>query len=426
MQGMNVIQQNNYFPGATQSQVQSILPFNHFGGATHFQPRQNITPVDNFNGHAPIGNFNFGHNNQISNTVSRYDLVGPPPTYPAPDFDAPGYPTRTAQGHGPPQKGSSNPNDAAPVDTDGRSTQPSKKGRRKGAQVPKVRTGRPPQLKAFPAPAQTASNVPRTPSNLASTSNIYQGTYQLPSDSGPVTISGPVPRPSPRTSGKSAVATRANDPTQTYGNQTRDFPTIEAAPPHNIDIGMLEICTFFPNWLLLPEVAMRAQMNGWTRKDIVEAQLNATDNLRNTSKDGVVKAGNRLQKQYSHGGMAMFEFEGNWSGSIPEKCGYTGNQDLTANKWHFKSQWEGSNKDNQFKHISLELVYTRVQNWPQGADRLILTKCLEFAFANQHLDLDTSHFGWILHVLGLASGAHLNADHDRAALKRFRAGVGRP
>jgi hypothetical protein len=436
MQGMNFIQQVNNFQGANEFQHhQSIPPFNNFRGAAQFQPRPSIPPINNFNGHARLWNFNFGHNNQISNTVSRYCLIAPPPPYPSPDFNAPRFLTVTAQGYGLPQQGRSNANAAAAEDADRRSTQLSKKDRRKGYQVAKapkapkiakVKTGRPPQLKALPAPVQTGSTIPAPLNPNGMSNNTYHDAYRLSPHSGSVLVNGPVPRPSPRTSGKSAVATRANDPTQTYGDQTRDFPTIEAAPPRNIDIGMLEICTFFPNWLLLPEVSMRAQANGWTRKDIVEAQLNATDVLRNTSSDEVVKAGNRVQKQYSSGGRAMFAFEGDWSSLIPEKCGYTGNQDLTANNWHFKSQWEGSNKENKFKHISLKFVYTRVQNWPQGADRLILTKCLEFAFANQHLDLDTSHFGWIMHVLGLASGTHLNADHDRAALERFKAGVVRP
>jgi hypothetical protein len=39
--------------------------------------------------------------------------------------------------------------------------------------------------------------------------------------------------------------------------------------------------------------------------------------------------------------------------------GYTGNKDLTANRWHFKSQWEGSNRKAQSEHVSLESVQSR-------------------------------------------------------------------
>ena len=453
MQGMNFIQ---------RSQI------NNFQGAPQFLPRQSFQRFSNFGGNAPIYNFNIGLDNQISNITPHYGYQPPPPPYPAATFGAPVFFTRNAQGLNQPQQASSNTNIVAPQGTEGRSAQPSKKRSRNGDQVvtategakapkapkdakagnatkapdapeaakaakaakavkgktrkqPQDATGRPPQLKALPAPAQTVSNAFGNLPITIDAGNDYQATYQLPPYDGSVTISGPVPQPSPRTTRKSAVATRANDPSQIYGNQLKDYPVIEAAPPRNIDIGMLEICTFFPNWLLLPEVAMRAQVNGWARRFIVKAQLYATDNLRYTDGEEIGRAGNRVQKQYSGGGGAMFEFEGSWSRSIPQKAGWTGNQDLTANNWHFKPQWEGSNKQIKFEHISLKPVYTRVKKWPQGADRLILTKCMEFAFANQHLNLDTSHFSWIIQVLGLSKAAQLNDDHDRAALKRFNA-----
>jgi hypothetical protein len=36
--------------------------------------------------------------------------------------------------------------------------------------------------------------------------------------------------------------------------------------PANVDIGLVEICTFCPNWFMLPEPVARAIRNGWTRE----------------------------------------------------------------------------------------------------------------------------------------------------------------
>ena len=65
---------------------------------------------------------------------------------------------------------------------------------------------------------------------------------------------------------------------------------------------------------------------------------------------------------------------------------------------------------------------------PTGEDRLLLTMCLEFAYNNPGLDLDTSHFEWIVRRNNFTTppGLVLDATHDIAALQRLENRVPTP
>ncbi len=271
---------------------------------------------------------------------------------------------------------------------------------------------------ALVGPPTTHSNNNAFPNN-----NNIHGQNQMPTlhtNTIPPTMSNP-PAPATRMYGSTNVSTRAGNPNQVYGNQIVGRPPHNVAPPLNIDISMVEICTFCPSWFLIPEVAMRAQQNGWTRKALAMAQFDATNTYTNISPEAFVIGSSRIQKQTSLCGTAMFNVK-TWSSEVPKQQGYTGNQDLTANNWHLKSDHLGSKKQETFGHVALRDIYQQVQyqRWPQGEDRMILTKCLEFAHNNPHLDLDTSHYGWIIQFLGLVpdGGLH-NATHDLQAVARL-------
>ena len=106
-----------------------------------------------------------------------------------------------------------------------------------------------------------------------------------------------IPTPAPRISGHTNVSTRANDPNQIYGNQIAGRPPPNVAPPRNIDISMLEICAFFPSYVLIPEVAMRAQQNKWSCKELVKAQFDATNMIANMTDEQFKTASDRIKKQ---------------------------------------------------------------------------------------------------------------------------------
>lgn len=246
-------------------------------------------------------------------------------------------------------------------------------------------------------------------------------TYQIPPHASPIhpagkAMRGLVPRAVPRNTKKDATKTRASNPGESYGADICDYPPADATPPFDVDIGLLEIFTFFPNWMQIPEVALRAQMSGWKRRHIVIAEALADDTLHNIN---VEKSEARIQKQISLGGMSRFSVP-KWNKNIPEERQYVDNKVLSANGWHFKG-FHTRGKPDRFEHVSLRSVYGRIPaaNWPTGLDRLTITRCLEFARANALLDLDTSHWGWIMAVLGIDPVLRLDQNHDRTALTRF-------
>lgn len=88
--------------------------------------------------------------------------------------------------------------------------------------------------------------------------------------------------------------------------------------------------------------------------------------------------------------------------------------DLTAGAWQFKAEYEPG-VPVQTGHMPLSAVYGDVVNWPVGNDRLLMTQCLEFARNNEHLDLDTSHWDWIIRSQGFTAPqapVGLNLDVD--------------
>lgn len=253
---------------------------NHFGHAFDFKVLQRVSFPSSFGRRSAGDNPNLRRNNG----VMEKGIVVPTPIQPGTTLITPPYVHRGAPNHrSPPQTRalsqqagnirqhvSANPYALVPVDISARSGQPSKKRQRiaseatkavgaakvakakvTGGRVVKTKAniatiavkavaGRRPQLKASPT---------RIPSIVQASSTTYTDTYRVPTNLGLVTRHGPVPRPAERSSSRNAAATRANDPTQTYGETVKDFPAFDATPPRNVDIGMLEICTFFPNWL---------------------------------------------------------------------------------------------------------------------------------------------------------------------------------
>ena len=157
----------------------------------------------------------------------------------------------------------------------------------------------------------------------------------------PIVIIGNVPQPGKLLQGTSAFAKRVSDSDSTYGDQLVGRPPHNVEPPRNFDISILEINTFFPRWFLLPEVAMRAQVNGWDRKEVAKAQLRAKNQLVNVTKKNFKKASDRIQKCSSEGGKLMFQIplvtdeeeDANWTKEIVESSNFP-KDNLTAVNWH--------------------------------------------------------------------------------------------
>lgn len=232
-----------------------------------------------------------------------------------------------------------------------------------------------------------------------------------------------------------------------YGNLIQGRPPFNVQPPMNVDITLTEICTFFPSWFLLPEVAVRAVRNGWGRRDIAKAQLHAANLL---DRENLAKAENRIQKQISDGGKHFCGLWGadddRWNSEeqrtalgeddgksmVILKSAYlsranVGKSDLTANDWTFRPPKRGT--PAEYGHVKLADLVNGVVNPPDPLDQGLVTKCIAFAAVNPHLDLDTSHWDWIIHQLstiGIPAPQRLNAQFDLQAVERLRANVANP
>jgi hypothetical protein len=195
--------------------------------------------------------------------------------------------------------------------------------------------------------------------------------------------------------------------------------------PANVEIGIVEICTFCPNWLNLPVPVARAIRNGWTREALAKAQLHALGAL---GWDEWMRAIARIQKQISSGckmmdGVSNDKYRHN-SQDFRQRHGLQ--NDLTASAWQFKAEYEPS-VPVQTGHMPLSSLYGGVVNWPVGGDRLLMTQCLEFARSNEHLGLDTSHWAWIIQSQGLtAPPAPVGLNRDVDAYQRLNASVADP
>lgn len=81
----------------------------------------------------------------------------------------------------------------------------------------------------------------------------------------------------------------------------------------------------------------------------------------------------------------------------------------------------------QTGHMPLSLIYGNIVNWPVGNDRLLMTQCLEFVRNNEHLNLDTSHWDWIIRSQGLtAPPAPVGRNRDAEAYQNLNASVADP
>ena len=187
---------------------------------------------------------------------------------------------------------------------------------------------------------------------------------------------------------------------------------------------MIEICTFFPNWFQIPEVVIRAQRNGWSRKDVAKAQLYPLGLL---NKANMKSAEDRIQKQFGDGGRLVVGLPAGQAWSADYATNMGPHDDLTATKWQFRSEYPNVDANEKWQHMKLADIGQQVPNrarWPRNdpatvSNRLLLTQCIEFACLHPYLNLDTSHIQWLIDMkpFTLPQGVNLNASHDRDALQ---------
>ncbi|KAK4632081.1 hypothetical protein CLAFUW4_02457 [Fulvia fulva] len=161
----------------------------------------------------------------------------------------------------------------------------------------------------------------------------------------------------------------------------------EAEPPRMI-MGAVEILTFFPHMMQWPDALFRLLRSGWTSSDIATAQLYARGGLE---KDDHMKRNQALRQQMSTAGnekLGVNDFT---------KRGYAQHAELqpfTAAKFNYDTTGWNPPHANTPPLTSKTLiplptnlsdVANGVTNWPQGEDRGLFTKVMEWAQANNVL-----------------------------------------
>lgn len=161
---------------------------------------------------------------------------------------------------------------------------------------------------------------PQQPNQTVALPTIASATANPPPQ--PLHLQPPPPRAVNRITIR-AIATNAQ-----YGALTLGRPPAHTQPPLGVDIGIIEILTFFPNWLVLPMVAMRAVHAGWGSVALAKAQLRPMG-LLDAQNQGKTRA--KIQKQLAEGAKSLYNWAGNFNGQALRNHHQGGwNWDLTA------------------------------------------------------------------------------------------------
>lgn len=213
-----------------------------------------------------------------------------------------------------------------------------------------------------------------------------------------------------------------------YATLLKGRPPVNIRPPLNIDISIVEILTFFPSWTRIPLVVLRAVRNGFTRQELAELLLRSVHPL---TTENIKRESERVQQHMRTAGLLEAGIKSWDIKSYKQTAGVQ--NDLTANQWKLASDYPGGctpKGETEWKDMELADIAKSVpdQNWPKGNDRLLLTRCLEYAANRSWSELDTTHWDVIIrNVLGYvaippAPTGH-NVNRDTVAHSRLFPGA---
>lgn len=196
------------------------------------------------------------------------------------------------------------------------------------------------------------------------------------------------------------------------GSDIRNRPPANVQPPINMELGLVEICTFMPDWLLVPELLVRLMRNGADATMLAKIELNAVNQLTSANLN---RRRHSIAERMGKHGKARFGIPGDqvWNLAYAQNAGLE--NDLTVNSWTNPTgeAW------GSWKLVSMYSQVPR-DNWPKGEDRMLFTQCMEFAAAFPAKDLDTSHIPWIVQTLKLQQpAAPVNGNRDQLAVSQF-------
>ena len=210
----------------------------------------------------------------------------------------------------------------------------------------------------------------------------------------------------------------------TYGATLRGRPGAQARPPPGVDISIVEICAIDVSWLQKPEVMTRMVIIGATPKDLAKMELHATNSLNKTN---LTKCINRLKKQSSVGTKLFcgVDIDTRWDRTLLNGRPYL--DDLTSDGWTSRSAYDDRFDDGEVEDVPLaSMIPPPGSNWPQGNDRLTLTRCLEYAAANPGEQLTTADWDYVMWKTQSPTAVHFDHSYDMQCLADFRARVPDP
>ena len=178
------------------------------------------------------------------------------------------------------------------------------------------------------------------------------------------------------------------------------------------DLGAVELCTFFPNHTQWPEPGLRLLRNGWKYEDIAMAQLHARNNVNKAYMDRRKAA---LRQQALANGKNFFNDESFTPTSRQTLMTPVNTYDAT--NYRPKS----TVNMNRLTDATLLELGNGIHNWPTGADRGIVTQCIEHAVQNNDQTLMVRDIPRLAQQLGFAMPAEATGTQwDQRANHRVR------
>ena len=202
-----------------------------------------------------------------------------------------------------------------------------------------------------------------------------------------------------------------------YASDLKNRPRASARAPRGIPISLIEICTFFPSWFQHPQALVRALKAGWGRQPLAGAQLHATNDL---DSDRLFHMESRIQKQVGTAGRTVLGLGPKDKFSIDLLSGMPLDDDLTADNWQLRSSVK---RETDVALIDVADPVFNGGNWPQGEDRLVITRCLEWAIAHPDQNYTTADWNRVIRDANIPIPTGLDSSHDVEALERLCASV---
>ena len=189
---------------------------------------------------------------------------------------------------------------------------------------------------------------------------------------------------------------------------------VQTPLPH-CEMGARELLTLFPHHTQWPEAGLRLLRNTWTNRDIALAQLHGCGQVSVANCD---KREATLRKQSGKNGDAFFQLV---PGTFDRK---TFANLMTPVAVYDATPYQPRRDINISNPSTLVEIARGVLNWPSGQDAGAVTQAIQWAVANNQVNLTTADIPQMVAQLGFVKPNDANTiDWDQRARTRLRADI---